>query len=175
MEQSPNSGGGSLLNSASSCNSAARFLHAFLCTGRCAIWQSRLQYFTILHAVQAFKPPPLSSPLPQLAHMLVVDMMQRMSFLMCVWRVGIMMWWWWCIVVIDNVGWCWMFINSKGAATRPLPIERASNWCRDIGLSLSIRSSSGFLIDCICCVQNYSYLLFRHINLVDIFVGRVIT
>ena len=34
---------------------------------------SRLQYFTNLHAVQAFKSPPLSSPLPQLAHMLVVD------------------------------------------------------------------------------------------------------
>ena len=75
MQIGHSSRSGGSLNRSSSCNSADRFLHAFLCWGRCAIWQSRLQYLTILHAMHAFKSPLLSSSLPQLAHMLlVVDM-----------------------------------------------------------------------------------------------------
>ena len=58
------------MNRASSCNSAARFLHIFLCRGRCAIWQSRLQYLTSLHAVHAFKLSPPSSP--HAAHLVIV-------------------------------------------------------------------------------------------------------
>ena len=59
------SSGGGCLNNSSSCNSAERFLHGFLCCGRWAIWHSRLQYFTILHAVHDLR----SSPsLPQFAH-----------------------------------------------------------------------------------------------------------
>ena len=67
--------GGGCLESALSCNSAARFLHAVLCSGRCAIWQSLLQYFTILHATHNLRSPLHSSPLPQLAqHIMVLSL-----------------------------------------------------------------------------------------------------
>ena len=67
--------GGGCLKSALSCNSAARFLHAVLCSGRCAIWQSLLQYFTILHATHNLRSPLHSSPLPQLAqHIMVLSL-----------------------------------------------------------------------------------------------------
>ena len=59
---------GGCLNSSSSCNSAARFLHALLCWGRCEIWQPLPQYFTSLHAGHAFSFASVSSALPQLAH-----------------------------------------------------------------------------------------------------------
>ena len=54
------------MNSASSFSSAARFLHSFLCSGRCAIWQIALQYLTILQPLQILRPS--SPPLPQAAH-----------------------------------------------------------------------------------------------------------
>ena len=77
MGHSSRGGGGSLKNF-SSYNSAARFLQAFLCWGRCAIWHSRLQYFTNLHAVHDLRPQLISSLLPQLAHvMIVVDICLR--------------------------------------------------------------------------------------------------
>ena len=57
---------GGCLNRASSCNSAARFLHSLLCWGRCALWQAALQYFTAMHAEQFLSWHP--SLLPQFAH-----------------------------------------------------------------------------------------------------------
>ena len=63
--------GGSLNNSSSN-NSAARFLQAFLCFGRWATWQSRLQYFTILQAVHLLRLISSDSAFPQLAQLVVV-------------------------------------------------------------------------------------------------------
>ena len=59
---------GGSLNSSSSNNSAARFLHAFLCRGRCITWQLRQQYLTSLQAVHDLSLFSAVSPLPQLAH-----------------------------------------------------------------------------------------------------------
>ena len=67
MGHSSRLGGG--LNKASSCNSATRLLHSFLCCGRWACWQAMEQYFTSLHAVHVFSPSP---PFPQAAHDAVV-------------------------------------------------------------------------------------------------------
>ena len=66
IEQSSLLGGN--LYSASSCNSAARFWHAFLWWGRCEVWQSLPQYFTILHAAHRFSLMSSCSSWPQLAH-----------------------------------------------------------------------------------------------------------
>ena len=43
------------MSSASSASSLARFLHAFLWALRCAVWQSRPQYLTLLHAVHVLR------------------------------------------------------------------------------------------------------------------------
>ena len=64
---------GGSLKSSSSNNSAARFLHAFLCCERCTIWQSRLQYFTILQAVHLLSLASSDSALLQLAHAVSVS------------------------------------------------------------------------------------------------------
>ena len=58
--------GGGTWNNLSWNNSAARFLQAFLCWGRWAAWQLRLQYFTRKHAPHALRLQLSSSPLPQL-------------------------------------------------------------------------------------------------------------
>ena len=63
---------GGCLNNNSSCSSAALFLHSFLCCGRWTIWHSLLQYFTILHAAHDLRLILDSSPLPQLAHVILV-------------------------------------------------------------------------------------------------------
>ena len=65
MGQSPCSGGGSFLKSSSSCNSATRLLHSFLCFGLCFFLQAALQYVVSLHLLQVFR---LLPSLPQLAH-----------------------------------------------------------------------------------------------------------
>ena len=58
---------GCSLNRSSSNNSTKRFLHTFLCLGRCATWQSRLQYLTILQAVHLLSLMSSDSALLQLA------------------------------------------------------------------------------------------------------------
>ena len=80
--QSTRRDGGGSLNSISSCNSAARFLQSYLCWGRCAIWQSLLQYFTNLHAVHAFRSffvASSSSFLPQLAQVDDISVVEHIS------------------------------------------------------------------------------------------------
>ena len=64
MGQSPYSLGGSL-NNASSCNSATRLSHCFLCFDRCFFLQAALQYVASLHLLQMFG---LIPSLPQLLH-----------------------------------------------------------------------------------------------------------
>ena len=64
MGQSPCRGGGSL-NNASSCFSATRLSHSFLCFDRCFFLQAALQYVDSLHLLQMFR---LLPSLPQLAH-----------------------------------------------------------------------------------------------------------
>ena len=64
MGQSPCWGGGSL-NNASSCNSATRLSHCFLCFDRCFFLHAALQYLASLHLLQIFR---LLPSLPQLAH-----------------------------------------------------------------------------------------------------------
>ena len=50
--------GGGSLNSSSSCNSATRFSHAFLCFDRCFFLHAALQYLTILHLLHVLRLPP---------------------------------------------------------------------------------------------------------------------
>ena len=50
--------GGCSLNSSSSCNSATRLSHAFLCFDWCFFLHAALQYLTILHLLHVFRLPP---------------------------------------------------------------------------------------------------------------------
>ena len=112
MQMGHSSGGGGSLNSAASCNSAARFLHAFLCWGRCAIWQSRLQYFTNLHAVHDLRSSLFSSPFPQLAHILS-DKEEGVDDIFFLYVYG--------VIFFDGrlMGCCWRRpVTFKTAATR---------------------------------------------------------
>ena len=60
--------GGGCLKRALSLSSAARFLHSFLCFGRCTFWHVALQYLTILQPLQQVLSPSPPFPLhPQAA------------------------------------------------------------------------------------------------------------
>jgi len=63
--------GGGSLKRASSCNSAARCLHGFLCFGQWFRWHVGLQYLTSIHDLHALRlmPSPFSS-VPQLAQLI---------------------------------------------------------------------------------------------------------
>ena len=61
--------GGGSLKRASSCSSAARFLHSFLCLGQCALWHVTSQCLTSLHGLHVLR---LSPSLPQLEHVNII-------------------------------------------------------------------------------------------------------
>jgi hypothetical protein len=62
--------GGGSLKRASSCNSAARCLHGFLCFGQWFCWHLRLQYLTSIHDLHALRLTPSPSSTPQSAQLI---------------------------------------------------------------------------------------------------------
>ena len=79
MGQSSNGGG--CLNNCSSCNSATRLSHCFLCFVRCFFLHAALQYITSLHLLHLFVTSVPS--LPQLAHTDTITSLSSLVLMFC--------------------------------------------------------------------------------------------